>query len=85
MFTAQWLFVHDVRVSIMHARPQHRVGALQDGTEGHLWARREVSDRADVAGDVFLATGHGGSTGAWEISWEQVRWPDGFNMDSDMD
>ena len=75
MFTTQWLFVHDVRVSIMHARPQHRVGALQDGTEGHLRARREVSDRADVAG----------STGAWEISWEQVRWPDGFNMDSDMD
>mmetsp|Transcript_109177 Transcript_109177/g.282166 ORF Transcript_109177/g.282166 Transcript_109177/m.282166 type:complete len:233 (+) Transcript_109177:831-1529(+) len=45
--------VHDVRVAVVHPRPQGRVGSLQDGAEGDLRGRGEVADRADVACDVL--------------------------------
>ena len=51
---ARQLLVHDVRVAVVHAGPEHRVGALQDRAEGHLGARREVPHGADVARDVLL-------------------------------
>mmetsp|Transcript_14157 Transcript_14157/g.31362 ORF Transcript_14157/g.31362 Transcript_14157/m.31362 type:complete len:200 (-) Transcript_14157:8-607(-) len=47
------LFVHEIRMSVMHPGAQHRIAPLQQGAEGHLGARREVAHGAQVAGDVF--------------------------------
>ena len=47
------LLVHDVGMPVVHPGAQHRVGALQDRSEGHLGAGGEVAHGADVAGDVL--------------------------------
>ena len=58
------LFVHEIRMSVMHPGAQHRIAPLQQGAEGHLGARREVAHGAQVA--LFWPT-----QGRW--GWGKAR------------